>query len=139
MIDAEGKSDPRKIWTAWLADSDVGRGILHRLPNGVWRATPRSDAFGSSARLGLSQLGSYRLRKNYFLQLWSDDVRQRRYAVMDRALTMAPDVTSRADLRERVTALCRQFEVPEPSLTDIRSYGEQHDMHARLARLDGLE
>jgi hypothetical protein len=141
MIDAEEKSDPRDIWTAWLADSDVGRGTLQRLPNGVWRATLRSDAFGPSARFGLSQLGSYRLHKHYFVQLWSDDARQRHYAVMDRALAMtqSPDLTTKADLRERVTALCRQLEVPEPSLTDIRSYGEQHDMHILIARLDDLE
>lgn len=141
MIDAEEKADPRDIWTAWLADSDVGRGTLQRLPNGLWRATLRSDAFGPSGRLRLSQLGSYQLRKHHFLQLWSDDARQRHHAVMDRALAMtqSPDVTTRADLREHVTTLSRQLEVLEPSLTDIRSYAEQHDMHIRLARLDDLE
>jgi hypothetical protein len=141
MIEAEEKTDPRDIWTAWLADSDVGRGTLQRLPNAVWRATLRSDAFGPSGNLGLSQLGSYLLRKRYFLQLWSDDARQRRDAVMNRALAMtqSPDVATRADLRERVAALSRQLEVPEPNLADLRSYGEQHDKHVLVARLDGLE
>ena len=141
MIEAEEKTDPRDIWTAWLADSDVGRGTLRRLPNGVWRATLRSDAFGPSGNLGLSQLGSYLLRKRYFLQLWSDDARQRRDAVMNRALAMTQsrDVATRVDLRERVAALSRQLEVPEPNLADIRSYGEQHDKHVLVACLDGLE
>jgi hypothetical protein len=141
MIDAEEMTDPREFWTAWLADSNVGRGILHRLPNGVWRATLRSDAFGPAGRLRLSQLGSFELRKRYFLQLWSDDAGQRRQAVMDRALAMtqSPDVITKMDLCERVTTLSRQLEVPEPSLTDIREYGEEHDMHIRLARLDALE
>jgi hypothetical protein len=140
MIDAEDQSDPREIWTAWLADSDVGRGTLRCLPNGVWRATLRSDAFGPSGKMGLNWLGSYRLCKRHFLQIWSDDAGQRRQAVMHRALAMtqSPDVTTMADLRQRVTALSRQLEVPEPSITDIRSYGGQHDMRVHLARLDGL-
>jgi hypothetical protein len=141
MIDAEGKSDPGEIWTAWLADSDVGPSTLRRLPNGVWRATLRADAFGPSRTYSLSTLGSYIMRKRYFLQLWSDDRGQRRQAVMSRALAMipSPDVNTREDLRQRVTALSHQLEVPEPSLTDLRSYGEQHNAHGPLARLDGLE
>jgi len=141
MIDAEDRTDPRDIWTAWLADNHVGLGTLRRLSNGVWRAMLRSDAFGPSGKLGLSRVGSYALRERYFLQLWSDDAGLRRRAVLERALAMThgTGIATKADLQQAVTALARQLEVAEPSLTEIRRYAEQHNMHTGLARLDALD
>ena len=83
MISAEKNADPRKIWTEWLAESQAGLGTLRQLPNQVWRATLRADAFGPDARLPLSRLGSYELRKRHFLQLWCQDADLRRSALMN--------------------------------------------------------
>ncbi|SRR5712691_5337744 len=140
MIDAEDRTDQQAFWNAWLADGNVGPGTLRRLPNGVWRAILRSDAFGPSGKLPLSRLGSYELRGRYFLQLWSDDPGLRRQTVMDRtlAMTQLSEIKTNADLGKRIAALARQLEVSEPDLTEIRRYGEQHDMRSRLARLDAL-
>jgi hypothetical protein len=141
MINAEDKDDPREIWTAWLAEGKGGRGTLRQLPNGVWRATLRADAFGPDAKLPLSRVGSFELRKRQFLQLWCDDADLRRRAVLERALAMtqAADVDSRAELERRTAALARQLDVTEPSVTDLRRYGEQQKRRAHVARLDALE
>jgi hypothetical protein len=141
LISAEKKTDPREIWTEWLADSKAGPGTLRQLPSGIWRATLRATAFGHDAKLSLSKVGSYELRKRHFLQLWCDDTPLRRRALIERALAMtsASDITSAADMLQRVTSLAKQLEIAEPSLTDLREYGHQHRMHAAVARLDGLE
>jgi AAA domain len=39
----------------------------------------------------------------------------------------------------RTAALARQLDVTEPSLADLRRYGEQQKLHAHVARLDALE
>jgi hypothetical protein len=141
LISAERNADPREIWTEWLADSKAGPGTLRQLPSGIWRATLRAAAFGHDAELSLTKVGSYELRKRHFLQLWCDDTGLRRRALAERALAMtsASDITSTADLQQRVTALARQLEIAEPNLTELREYGNQHRMHAAVARLDALK
>jgi hypothetical protein len=140
LINAEKKTDPREIWTEWLADGKAGPGTLCQLPSGIWRATLRAAAFGPDAGLSLSKVGSYELRKRHFLQLWCDDAGLRRRALIERglAMTSASDITTAADMRQRVTALAGQLQVAEPSLTDLREYGHKHGMHAAIARLDAL-
>ena len=141
MINAEKKADPREIWTEWLAESQAGLGTLRQLPNQVWRATLRADAFGPGGKLPLNRLGSYELRKRHFLQLWCQDADLRRSALSQRALgmTSSSDIISQADLRKRIAALARQLEIAEPSLADLRQYGNQHHLHASVARMDALE
>ncbi len=141
LISAEKNTDPREIWTEWLADSTAGPGTLRQLPSGIWRATLRATSFGHDAKLSVSKVGSYELRKRHFLQLWCDDTGLRRRALIERALAMtsASDITSTADLRQRVTFLAEQLEIPEPSLAHLREYGHQHRMHAAVARLDALK
>ena len=139
MIDAEDRTDPQAVWTAWLANGN-GPGTLRRLPNGVWRAILRSDVFSPSSKLPLSRLGSYELRDHCFLQLWSEDSGLRRQTVMERtlAMTQLSEIKTTADLEKRIAALARQLEVTPPDLTEVRRYGKQHEMHSRLARLDAL-
>jgi hypothetical protein len=141
LISAEKNTDPREIWTEWLADSKAGPGTLRQLPSGIWRATLRATAFGHDAKLSLTKVGSYELRKRNFLQLWCDDTGVRHQALNERALAMtsASDISTTADLRQRVTFLAKQLEIPEPSLAHLREYGYQHRMHAAVARLDALE
>ena len=124
-----------------LADSKAGPGTLRQLPSGIWRATLRATAFGHDAKLSLTKVGSYELRKRNFLQLWCDDTGVRHQALNERALAMtsASDISTTADLRQRVTFLAKQLEIPEPSLAHLREYGYQHRMHAAVARLDALE
>lgn len=140
LVNAQERTDPRQIWTEWLADSTAGPGTLRQLPSGTWRATLRADAFGPEAQLSLSKVGSYELRKRHFLQLWCDDTGLRRRALIERALAMTSnsDITTKADLRQRVTFLARQLEVAEPSLADLRQYGHQRRMVSAVARLDAL-
>lgn len=140
LIKAETSADPREIWTGWLAESKGGPGTLCQLPSGVWRATLRASAFGPDARLSLSKVGSYELRKRHFLQLWCDDAGLRRRALIERALAMtsSPEIASSADLRQRVTALAGQLEAAAPTLADLRDYGREHRLNAALARLDAL-
>ncbi|MEO3816557.1 hypothetical protein [Plantactinospora sp. B24E8] len=141
MISAEERGDPREIWTAWLAEGRAGRGTLRQLPNGVWRATLRADAFGPDARLPLTRVGSFELRKRHFLQLWCDDAGVRRQAVVERALNMTrtADIETGAEFRRRIAGLARQLEVPAPTLDELRRYGREHKRYAQLARLDVLE
>lgn len=141
MVRAEDTADPREVWTAWLAEGKAGRGTLRQLPNGVWRVVLRPDAFGDGAKLPLSRVGSFELRKRLFLQLWCEDVELRHRAVLERALAMthAADITSKSDLQARAATLARQLEVAAPTLADLRSYGDEHRMYARVARLDALE
>ncbi|MEE6258065.1 hypothetical protein [Plantactinospora sonchi] len=140
MISAEESADPREIWTAWLAEGRAGRGTLRQLTNGVWRATLRADAFGPDARLPLSRLGSFELRRRHFLQIWCDDAGLRRRAVLERALNMtrAADIETGEELGRRIDALARQLGVSVPTLTQLRRYGREHNLHAHLARLDAL-
>jgi hypothetical protein len=139
LIRAEQSPDPRQIWTDWLAEGRGGLGTFSQLPNGVWRAILRPDAFGPGAKLPLSRVGSYELRKRHFLQLWCEDVALRVRALNERALAMtaAFGLTTEA-LRQRVAAAARQLEVREPAIADLRRYGEEHGMHISVARLDSL-
>ena len=138
LISADQGPSPRQIWTEWLAEGH-GLGIFSQLPNGVWRATLRADAFGPNAKLPLHRVGSYELRKRHFLQLWCEDAALRARALNERALAMtAAFGLTKEDLRQRVETLARQLEVPEPDLTDLRRYGEQHGLHTSVARLDSL-
>lgn len=138
LISAEQGPDPRQIWTEWLAQGR-GPGTFSQLPNGVWRATLRADAFGPGSNLPLSRVGSYELRKRHFLQLWCEDAALRARALNERALAMtAAFGLTKGELRQRVTGLARQLEVPEPSLPDLRRYGEQENLRTSVARLDSL-
>jgi hypothetical protein len=139
LINAEPDPSPRQIWTEWLAEGH-GLGTFSQLPNGVWRATLRSDAFGPGARLPLNRVGSYELRKRHFLQLWCEDAALRARVLNERALAMtAVFGLTKQELRERIAALARQLEVPALDLADLRRYGEQHGLHTSVARIDGLE
>jgi hypothetical protein len=138
LISAEQDPGPRQIWTEWLAEGH-GLGTFSQLPNGVWRATLRADAFGPNARLPLSRVGSYELRKRHFLQLWCEDTPLRARTLNERALAMtAAFGLTKGELRQRIAALARQLEVPEPDLADLRRYGEQHGLRISIARLDSL-
>ena len=138
LINAEQDPGPRQIWTEWLAEGH-GLGTFSQLPNGVWRATLRADAFGPGTKLPLSRVGSYELRKRHFLQLWCEDAALRAQVLSERALAMtAAFGLTKGELRQRIAALARQLEVPRPDLTDLRRYGEQHGLHTSVARLDSL-
>jgi hypothetical protein len=138
MISADQNHGPRQIWTEWLAEGH-GLGTLCQLPNGVWRATMRADAFGPGGKQPLSRLGSYELRKRHFLQLWCEDPALRAQALNERALAMtSASGLSREELRQRIATLAAQLEVPGPSLTDLRRYGVQRGLHINVARLDSL-
>jgi hypothetical protein len=140
MVSAEKPDDPRQIWTSWLAEGRHGRGTLQQLRNGVWRATLRTDAYGSSPKLPPSRIGSFELRRRHFLQLWCDDTALRRRVLNDRALGIARtrDVTTRNDLEQRLAELADLLEVPAPDIAQLREYGEAEGQHARVARLDEL-
>lgn len=140
MISVEERGDPREIWTAWLAEGRHGRGTLRQLPNGVWRATLRADAYGGAPKLPPSRIGSFELRRRHFLQLWCDDPALRRRVLMDRALGIAQtrDVSTRGDLIARMSELSELLEVPAPGVAELRSYGAAEGQHARVARLDEL-
>ncbi len=83
----------------------------------------------------------YEPKERHFLQLWCQDADLRRSALSQRALgmTSSSDIISQADLRKRIAALARQLEIAEPSLADLRQYGNQHHLHASVARMDALE
>jgi len=140
LISAEDRGDPSQIWTAWLAEGRHGRGTLRQLPNGVWRATLRADAYGGALKLPRSRLGSFELRRRHFLQLWCDDSTLRRSVLMDRALGIAQtrDVATRDDLLERMAELAQLLEVAVPGVAELRAHGEAEGQHARVARLDEL-
>ena len=142
VIDAEEPGDPRQIWTEWLAGpKTIRRGTLRQLSSGIWRATLHEDSFGGASKLPLTRLGSFELRKHHFLQLWCQDAELRRRAAHERGLGLATtrEVRTLVHLESRVAELAVQLEVRAPTVAELRAYGEQHGMHAHVARLDQLE
>jgi hypothetical protein len=139
LISADQSPDPGQVWTEWLAEGH-GAVTLGQLPNGVWRATLRADAFGPGAKLPLSRLGSFEMRKRRFLQLWCDNAALRSRALNERALAMTATFgVTKDELRQRIATLATQLEVPEPDLAALRRYGEQNGLHPSVARLDRLD
>jgi hypothetical protein len=140
MINNESCGNPQDIWTHWLANSRYGAGLLQRLPNGLWRVTFRADAFGPDASLRLTQVGSFRFQSKHFVQLWCDDERIRRAALLDRSLRMLqlPGVVTHADLLDQTAPLSTLLELPAPTLTELRQYAEREGAREWLARLDAL-
>ena len=139
LISAEPDVGPQQIWTEWLAEGH-GMGTLTQLPNGVWRATLRADAFGPNASMPLTRVGSYELRKRHFLQLWCANPELRARALNERALAMTTaSWLTKEELRQRIAALARQLDVPAPDLADLRRYGEQNGLHTSVARLNSLD
>ncbi|MFF4992546.1 hypothetical protein ACFY19_35605 [Streptosporangium saharense] len=140
-IEAERRENPRDLWTAWLASSQLGPGQPRQLPNGVWRVTLRPAAFGGPPKLPLSRLGSFQLRKHHFIQLWCEDVELRSRATSERALSMTRlrEVRTRADLAERIDGVAAQLEVTPPSFAQLRDYARRERLHDRLASLEALE
>jgi hypothetical protein len=141
LVNAEENSDPRSVWREWLADEAPARGTLHRLPNGVWRACFAAVAFADSSRLPLHSLGSFRVRRNHFIQLWCEDRELRQRALLDRSLGMAriSDVRTQTDLARRIAPLAELLEIDPPSIADIRAHGRKQQHNGRLAYLDALE
>ncbi|MEZ0071302.1 hypothetical protein [Planotetraspora sp. GP83] len=140
-IEAERRVDPRQLWTAWLAESGLGHGVLQELPHGVWRAVLGKAAFSGPPKLPLSRLGSFQLRDNHFLQLWCEDRELRQRAVQERSLRMSRqrEVRTQADLTDRMTMLAWQLEVAAPTIASLRPYAEKNGMHNELAHLDALD
>ncbi|WFE96497.1 hypothetical protein [Micromonospora sp. WMMD987] len=141
LVAAERTEDPQTIWTRWLADSKL-KGTLRQLPNGTWRATLATDSFGDPPRLSRAQVGSYRLSKGCFLQLWSNDTGLRRRAAMERVLSMTKShgmIGDRADLVAHTASLAERLEVPAPTLKELRRHAHQHGLTDALARLDELD
>lgn len=131
-IEAQELGKPRDIWTRWLAEFQYGPGILRELDNGVWRVTFRPKAFGDAPRLPVTRLGSYEIRKHHLLQLWCDDARLRREAVLERALGIArlSQVETVADLDRRVATVARALDVAAPRFDEIRRYARDKGVPA---------
>ncbi|MET8282801.1 hypothetical protein [Micromonospora sp. NPDC005174] len=140
LIAAEQSPDPREIWTNWLADGRR-RGTLRQLPSGVWRATLATDSFGARPKLPFSRIGSYQLRKQHFVQIWTDDAELRRQAALRRALAMAQlsEVRTRADLANRMRTVAEQLEVTTPTLDELHRYAKKEQLQAYLVHFDVLE
>jgi hypothetical protein len=141
LISAEAGGNPSEIWRQWLADKNIRRGSLRQLDNGVWRATLPPEAFGSPPQLPLSRLGSFELRRHHFLQLWCDDAKLRRRAMLDRALGLAQlrAVKILTDLTPRLETLARQLDVAVPTIAELREHAQRNQQYDRLMRIDALE
>lgn len=123
LVAAEPGVDPEELWTRWLADGHH-RGTLRRLPSGVWRATLDPAEFGTKPLLSIMSIGSFRLRKRHFLQLWSNDPLQRAHALAQRmtALARNRDVSSWDMLSERAAPIADLLEVDLPTLEQVTAY-----------------
>ncbi|WP_238010306.1 hypothetical protein KZZ52_52960 [Dactylosporangium sp. AC04546] len=140
LIEAEGLGDPRRIWTDWLRDRGGEPGLLRRLPSGVWRATFAAAAFGDQPKLPVSRAGTFQLRHHHFLQLWCDDARLRRQALLERALGVVrlPDVETVDHLDRRVQQLAHLLEVAPVTVEELRAHAVRTGAADRLPLLDAL-
>lgn len=138
QLSREPSIDPRTLWIDWAAERSAGLDSLRQLDNGVWRCTLPATSYGE--KVPLRRLGSFEVRRQYFLQLWCDDPGVRRRAVLERGARMAGarGVGTRATLVARVSALASQLDVSPPDLDAIRAYAQRNNLPEAVARLDAL-
>ncbi|CAO5183715.1 conserved hypothetical protein [Frankia sp. AiPs1] len=137
LIEAEDRTDPYTLWTAWLARFTHGTGTPRQTPSGMWRIILPPSSFGAG-KLEMYRLGSYELSKNHIAQLWCEDSATRRTAALDRALalTRRPGLT-RPALHDQAARIAHTLEVPPPTDHDLRTHARAAGPQL-LGRLDLL-
>ncbi|MFD0689829.1 hypothetical protein [Actinomadura fibrosa] len=137
-LDAGDSGDVRAEFGGWLADRDIDPSHLQWTDSGTLRLTlpPArfADARADNGRRAngkgaftLTQLGSYTAARSHVLQLWCDDPRLRREAVLERATNrvIASRKLSAAEAEAFLTRLCAQLETSPLTLDDLRRYAHR--------------
>ncbi|MFB4301826.1 hypothetical protein [Actinomadura sp. NTSP31] len=137
-LDSGDSGDVRAEFGTWLSDRDIDPARLRWTDTGTLRLTlpPArfSDARTTNGRgangkgaFPLTQVGSYLAPRNHVLQLWCDDPRLRREAVLERALNrvIASRKLSTAEAEQFLARLCTQLETAPVTLDDLRRHAYQ--------------
>jgi hypothetical protein len=126
--------DVRADFDGWLAERDIDPAHLRWTADGALRLTlPASRFTAAPARPGrkgtfaLIRLGSYVTPRSHVLQLWCDDPRLRREAVLERALTrvVAARHPAADDAEAFLARLCTQLETTPVTLDDLRRHAHK--------------
>ncbi|MWA01930.1 hypothetical protein F8568_016430 [Actinomadura sp. LD22] len=126
--------DVRADFGGWLAERDIDPAHLSWTADGALRLTLPADRYtaaparpGRKGTFALIRLGSYVTPRSHVLQLWCDDPRLRREAVLDRALTRVVSARrpSAADAEDFLTRLCAQLETDPVTLDDLRRHAHK--------------
>lgn len=114
------RDDPLVVWQRWLAERGYRDVRPQRLANGALRAVLPASAFGASKTFKLYRLGSFEVRRSSFMQLWCEDGRLRRQAVVDGAASIARAKRAIADdeLAIEIERLAALLEVDDLPTTD---------------------
>jgi hypothetical protein len=141
LIAGQRQDDPEQIWTEWLAEPARGGGVLHRRPDGGWRAVMRASAFGESGSFPVRDVGSFKTSKQHFIQVWCDDEDLRRRTLLERSLAIATmsTIRSRERLAQEIARLSELLELTAPEISDLYEQAVAAGLEARLGALDALE
>lgn len=128
-LDAGDSGDARAEFGSWLAERDIDPAHLQWTGGQTLRLTLPASRFAvrPGARRGtfaLVRVGSYVTPRSHVLQLWCDDVRLRRRAVLERALvrvTASRNIDG-AEAEAFLGRLCTQLETPAITLDDLRRH-----------------
>jgi hypothetical protein len=140
LIEAKRIREPREVWQEWLAGSKTyGAGQVKETGSG-WQVVLDAGKFGDPPRIPLARIGSYQFRDNHFIQVWCADPATRRRALIERSLGIAtlPDVTSVAELENRIRDLAGKLHVPTVSADDLLAHARRTGDDRRRNRLAAL-
>ncbi|SNS44402.1 hypothetical protein SAMN05443665_100472 [Actinomadura meyerae] len=130
-LDAGDSSDVRAEFGGWLAERDIDPAQLRWTDAGTLRLTLPATRFrahtaadGRKGTFPLVRLGSYVTARSHVLQLWCDDPRLRRAAILERALNRvtASRKLGAAEAEDFLARLSVQLETSPVTLDDLRRH-----------------
>ncbi|SPT57077.1 hypothetical protein [Actinomadura madurae] len=130
-LDAGESGDVRAEFGGWLAERDIDPAQLQWTDAGTLRLTlpaarfnPRTATAGRKGTFALIRLGSYVTFHSHVLQLWCDDPRLRRKAVLERTLNRvtASRKLGAAEAEDFLARLSAQLETSPVTVDDLRRY-----------------
>jgi hypothetical protein len=126
----------------WLGRRNLEHLRPIRLRNGLLRVTfPAATFAADNGALAISKVGSFVVQGNHFFQVWCDDERLRRRALLERTDSYLGARTriDRGDIAKRIGLFGRQLGLGQIDLSTVRqmaSRAGKHNLAAQLGRVE---
>lgn len=135
------RSRADQTWaTEWLRKRNLdGRGLV-RLADGTLRVTLPGSSFDTTGPLSISKLGSFVVLGNDFFQVWCEDERVRRRALLERIDSYRSSRVriDQVNITERIAQIARQLDLGPIDVPTLHRMAVKAGRRGLAAQLEGI-